>query len=160
MSFRDETQRVAAKFQGPPGRSNTEQPQRSEPAFSIGNQVLICERATSKTPSAQLPVSPLDQAVTYFFRSHVNEAAESCSPFYKYLPSLYNTDHNSALSHIIKAIGLAGLSSYRTAPSLMSSASSYYSLALKIIHRALQDSTQAKTDQTLLAVYLLGRYEV
>ena len=159
MSFRDETQRVAAKFQGHPGRSNIQQPQRSQPADALENQLLVRECATSGTPSV-LSVSPLDQAVTFFFRSHVDEAAESCSLIFKYLPSLYNTDHNSALPYIIKAIGLAGLSSYRSAPSLMSSASSYYTLALKITYHALQDSTQAKTDQTLLAVYLLGFYEV
>jgi len=160
LSFRDETQGVVEKAQRRSDRSNPDHLQQCKPTGPIEGQLLPCGRTPSKTPPAFLSIDAVDQAVAFFFRSHVNEASESCSLVYKDLPGLYAAECNSALSCVIKAIGLAGLSSYRSAPALMPSAFAHYSLALSFIGSALRNRALAITDQTLLTIYLLGIYEV
>lgn len=115
-----------------------------------------CERDSSPFIS----IRAVDQAVAFFFKSHVDESSYSCSLIYEYLPALYAAEYSLGLSSAIEAIGLAGLASYRNAPALMSSACACYGVALKSIGSALRDPALATTDETLLTVYLLGIYEV
>lgn len=160
LRFRDESQSVVEKAQSRSDRRNPYHLPQCKPTGPIEGQVLPCGRTASKTPPAFLSIDAVDQAVAFFFRSHVNEASESCSLVYRDLPGLYAAECNSALSCVIKAIGLAGLSSYRSAPALMSSAFAHYSLALSFVRSALRNQALATTDQTLLTIYLLGIYEV
>ena len=151
---------VADKAQRRSGKSIANVLPQSKPTSPIEDQALAYERAASKSCPVPLSLSALDQAISFFFTSRVNGPSESCKQVYKYLPNFYNADRRSALSHIMTAVGLAGLSSYRSAPALMSLACSHYSLALSSVGSALRDPMQAKTDQTLLTVHLLGVYEV
>lgn len=160
LSFRDETQGVIKKAQLRSDTSKAGHLQQCKPTGPVEGQVLPQGLTASNTLPAFLSIDAVDQAVTFFFRSHVNEASESCSLVYKDLPGLYAAEYNSALSCVIKAIGLAGLSSYRSAPALMPSAFAQYSLALGFVGSALRNPALAKTDQTLLTIYLLGIYEV
>lgn len=160
LSFRDETQGVVKKAQLRSDRSKIGHSQQCKPTGPVEDQVLPRGLTASSTPPAFLSIDAVDQAVAFFFRSHVNEASESCSLVYKDLPGLYAAEYNSALSCVIKAIGLAGLSSYRSAPALMTSAFAHYSLALGFVGSALRNQALATTDQTLLTIYLLGIYEV
>jgi len=160
LSFRDETQGVVEKAQRRSDRSNPDHSQQCKPTVPIEGQVSLRGRSASKIHPAFLSIDVVDQAIAFFFRSHVNEASESCNLVYKDLPGFYAAECNSALSCVIKAIGLAGLSSYRSAPALMSSAFAHYSLALSSIRSALRNQALATTDQTLLTIYLLGIYEV
>ena len=134
--------------------------ERSTSPSRSRNQVLALEHREHTSPRVSLSVSALDQAVSFFFASHINEPSESCYLIYSYLPDFYTANSNAPISNIIKAIGLAGLSSFRSVPALLSSAYSFYSLALNAIVPMLQDAVLAKTDETLLTIYLLGIYEV
>lgn len=120
---------------------------------------MVSSRAARGPPLTSIAVSAMDQAVTFFLTSHVDEPAESCGLFYKYLPKLYDNNPSSALSYSVKAIGLAGLSTHRSAPELLSSASSQYSKALASIGSVLRNPALATSDEALLTVYLLGVYE-
>lgn len=148
------------KAQRRPGRTNPDSLCQSHVTSSMEGQASSPQRTSSTSPRWSIAVSASDQAASFFFTGHVNEASESCSLIYNYLPRFYDADHSSALSHVIKAIGLAGLSSYRSARTLMSPAYSHYSLALSSIRSTLGDPALATTDQTLLTIYLLGIYEV
>lgn len=161
LNFRDESQRVAEKAQRRSTKNNIERTTRqSELARSLENRNLSCNPSGRNTPLPPLSMPVVDQAVCFFFRCRLNEPSESCRLVYKYLPSLYGADPSSALSCTINAIGLAGLSSYRRVPRLMSSACKQYSEALRLIGTALRDPMKANTDQVLLVVHLMGVYEV
>lgn len=152
---------MAEKAQRRSTKTNIEHKTRqSELALSLGNQIASCALSGPNTPIPPPSLPAVDQAVCFFFRSRLNEPSESCRLVYKYLPSLYGADPSSALSYTIKAIGLAGLSNYRRAPNLLSSACKQYSKALRLIGTALRDPMLAKTDQVLLVVHLMGVYEV
>ena len=147
----EKAQRRSAK-----GQTTCRAPQ-SGPAISLEKQ--ICSRRPAElsplVPSPSLP--PADQAVSFFFRTRLSDPRRLV---YEFLPGLYDADQGSALSHIIKAIGLAGLSNYRRAPMLMSSACVQYNKALHLVGIALRDPVLAKTDEVFLVVHLMGVYEV
>ena len=133
---------------------------QSELAPALQNQISSRRLAKPNPPVTPPSLPTVDQAVCFFFRSHVTEASEACRQVYNYLPSLYGADQSSALSHTIKAIGLAGLSNYKRAPKLMSSACKQYTEALRLIGISLRDPMLANNDQVLLVVHLMAIYEV
>jgi hypothetical protein len=103
--------------------------------------------------------TPVDeQAACFFFQNYV---LEDFKGFYSYLPGMCNDlPAGSALSEIITSLGLAGIANSKTDMQLMISANVKYTSALHTISVALRDAEEAKTDQTLTAVMLLGLYEV
>lgn len=70
------------------------------------------------------------------------------------------SNYGGALSATITAVGLAGLSNSNNAPDVMIVARQNYASALHLVNTALRDPIESKTDQTLVAVMLLGMYEV
>lgn len=64
------------------------------------------------------------------------------------------------LPKVIDAIGLAGISNIKHSPELMVAAGRKYASVLRAINASIQDSREASTDQTLIAVMLLGLFEV
>lgn len=119
----------------------------------------LLEKATPLLPP--LYTTAHDQAVCFFFKTYVHEPVEFSRSVYNYLPTLCSNDvSHPALSSIITAIGLAGLSGYRKAPALMSAAGQGYDSALQSINVALYDPVSARSDQTLITVLLMGLYEV
>lgn len=108
-----------------------------------------------------LYVSANDQASCFFFTNYALENADKYKTVYEYLPTLYNDTHRaSPLLSIIHALGIAGLSSHRKAPELMSAARVRYDSALHLLASSLQDPVLAMADQTLISVLLMGLYEV
>jgi hypothetical protein len=64
------------------------------------------------------------------------------------------------LASLITAVGLASLAYVESAPTLTQAASRTFSRALCDIRAALEDPTEAASDQMLVAVMLLALHEV
>ena len=107
-------------------------------------------------PHAQtLPVEAEHQAEAFFFSHHAVQFNFSL------LPALYQGDSSGGpLSSALIAVGLAGLSNTTNAPEHTSMAHESYSVALSLTNTALRDSIESREDRTLMAVLLLGLYEV
>ena len=102
-----------------------------------------------------------EEAIYYFFHHFVSEDPTCLTAYSHVLPTLYRQNSSfSALPKIIGAIGLAGLSNMKHAPELMVAAGQNYARVLRAITASIQDSKEASTDQTLIAVILLGLFEV
>ncbi|KAL9105501.1 MAG: hypothetical protein Q9227_009331 [Pyrenula ochraceoflavens] len=74
-------------------------------------------------------------------------------------PSI-NDKINETLLSSMKAVGLAGFSSYAYAPELRHEARKLYLEAIQSTNAALRSPTQAKADSTLLAIIILSQFEV
>ena len=108
-----------------------------------------------------LSVSLEDQATCYFFHNFVSENGTDVTAYSHVLPPLYRQNSSfSALTKIVDAIGLASISNVKHAPELMVVAGQKYAGVLRAITASIQDSKEASTDQTLIAVMLLGLFEV
>jgi Fungal specific transcription factor domain len=96
-----------------------------------------------------------------FFNYYVlPNPAKGRSKLYNSLPEIYaNAPGNSALCACIVALGIASMSSSMKIPSLMMKANAKYAEALNLINSALRDPLEAKRDDTLMVVILLGLYE-
>jgi hypothetical protein len=103
--------------------------------------------------------TPVDeQATCYFFQNYF---LEDFKGFYSCLPCVYNARPiGSALGEIIISLGMAGMSDFKKDAKLMIDANIKYMSALHNISAALRDKEEAKTDQILTSVMLLGLYEV
>lgn len=66
---------------------------------------------------------------------------------------------NPILTDAVLALGLAGLSNYRHGRTMLD-ANMRYTRAVKTISASLANVDQAKDDQILIAVLLLGLFEV
>lgn len=102
-----------------------------------------------------------DEATYYFFHNFVSQNPASLAAYSHVMPTVYRQDSSfSALPKIIEAIGLAAISNVKQAPGLMVVAGQKYAKVLRAITASVQDSKEASTDQTLIAVMLLGLFEV
>lgn len=80
--------------------------------------------------------------------------------FLTFLPSLYEqSSPGSCLYAAMFAVSFANFDGRFKSPEARLLSSEYCGRALKSIQLAIQDQSQAKSDKTLLAVYLLGIYE-
>ena len=173
--FRDETIKLVAK-----NKANTAY-ENSEPVFPtprVGqvrdSSVLkavtdfsvapaqMVERTTTDIQYLSIPLK--DGTTSYFFHHFVPEAP-SCHYFttaYSHvLPTLCRQGSSfGVLPKVIDAIGLAGISNMEHSPELMVAAGQKYANVLRAINASIQDSREASTDQTLIAVMLLGLFEV
>ena len=103
-----------------------------------------------------------DQATCFFFGNYVSgtEMLNTCGN-YQYMSTIYaNEPVGVPLRQAITAIGLAGLSNFWSAPNIMAKANSAYCSALRLVNSGLSNIEEAKSDQTLVAIILLGLYEV
>lgn len=103
-----------------------------------------------------------DQAACFFFGNYVSgsEMLNTCGN-YQYMSTVYtNQSVGLPLRHGVTAIGLAGLAKFWSAPNIMSKANTAYCSALKLVNSGLGNMEEAKSDQTLIAIILLGLYEV
>lgn len=108
-----------------------------------------------------LHVSLEDQATDYFFHNFVSENPTLVTVYSHVLPTLYRHGSSfNALPKIIDAIGLASLSNVKHSPELMVAAGKKYAGVLRAINASVQDPKEASTEQTLMAVMLLGLFEV
>lgn len=126
--------------------------------FSVAPaQILECTTVAIRGLSVPLE----DGATYYFFHNFVSEEPTTWTACSHVLPTLYQQDSSfRALPKIIEAIGMAGISNMKQAPQLMVVAGQKYATVLRAITASIQDSKEASTDQTLIAVMLLGLFEV
>lgn len=108
-----------------------------------------------------LNVSLEDQATYYFFHNFISEDRNTLTAYSHVLPVIYRHDSSfGVLPKIVDAIGLATISNVKHSPELMVAAGKKYAGVLRAITASIQDPIKATTDQTLMAVMLLGLFEV
>ena len=129
--------------------------------FSVAPTQTI-ESAASTIRSLSVPLE--DEATCYFFHNFLSNNQSSDNSPHAYstvLPILYRQESSfGVLPKIVDAIGLASLSNVKRSPEVMVAASQRYAGALRAINSSIQNSSSATTDQTLVAVMLLGVFEV
>ena len=80
---------------------------------------------------------------------------------YQYLSTIYvNQLVGMPLRQVVAAIGLAGLANFWKAPNIMAQANNAYLTALRLVNASLGNIEEAKSDQTVVTIMLLGLYEV
>lgn len=172
MIFRDESKvllakrerKAAGRKESPPTTSlkpskcrlETASPnaQESPSKFTTGNFI-------PKVPLLNLGTSAEDQAMCFFFQNYVFDNQDFKNGNFQYLSSIYATEEfRPALTDCIAALGMAGLANFWKASNIMSKAHTKYNSAIRSVSTMLADLETAKSDQTLVAVMLLGLYEV
>lgn len=89
------------------------------------------------------------------------DASRSRPGHLDYLPHLYtNASTQSCLVAAVKAASLANLVNRSRAITARPTALRFYQVAIKQVNIALGDPTESLKDETLLACYLLGNFEV
>lgn len=106
--------------------------------------------------------SAVDQATCFFFDNYGSSAdmLDTCGNF-QYLPEIFMTQQiGFPLQQAIAAVGFAGLANFWSASTIMAKANSTYCVALKSVNAALRCPEEAKSDQILATILLLGLWEV
>ena len=76
---------------------------------------------------------------------------------YQYLSTIYaNQSVGMPLRQVVAAIGLAGLACFWKAPRIMAQANNAYFTALRLVNASLGNIEEAKSDQTVVTIMLLG----
>ena len=129
--------------------------------FSVAPAQTI-ERAATAIRSLSVPLE--DEATYYFFHNFLSDdhsSDHSSNAYSSVLPILHRQDSSfGVLPKVVNAIGLASISNKKHSPEVMIAASQRYAGALRAINSSIQNSLSATTDQTLIAVMLLGVFEV
>lgn len=168
LLFRDQTQKTAAQVQqsklAEPFKVMTMVASRSKEALG---EALIQSYTTSESqllPSfaTNLTTNLEERATCYFFYNYVIDGSDNRLHMgYQYLKTIYlNEVVSSTMTDAIVALGLAGIANTFKDRKIMISAASRYNAALQSVNKALEDTEEAKKDQTLGAVMLLSLYEV
>jgi hypothetical protein len=80
---------------------------------------------------------------------------------FQYLYDLYGSEEiGGAVADSVTSLGMAGLANFWKSPNIMISARKKYSSAMSTVSSKLRDIDEAKSDQVLIAIMLLGLYEV
>lgn len=164
MMFRDQTEDIASKGRIQNGIVKSrvipsrrkmlgESPVLSSETIPIDPQLMAASLTTMDLCS-----SPEEQATFYFFRNYVLE--DSTSGYFQYLLNIYENELvGPALTETITALGMVGLSNFYKTPSILMSAHQKYNSALRLVSSRLRNIEEAKADQTLVSVIMLGLYE-
>jgi hypothetical protein len=162
--FRNQTEDLIVKHGG---RSEYER-SKSDLFKSNGISPVDTRVATSSRPhqtspfsdpmSGELSIPVEEQATCFFFQNYI---LDDFIGYYSYVPSVYSAlPAGCALAEAINSLGMAGIANSKKDTRLMINANFKYTSALQTINAALRDPCEAKTDQTLVAVMLLGLFEV
>lgn len=167
--FRDESQGLSAR------RQRLKEGSSQKIAFidldtqkSCAKKTNISSHSRSPSPPLAIPVltinpsfSTEEQATCFFFENYVLGDDSVATGSFEFLPNVYFTaDIGSALSDSLTAIGLVGLAHFYKASNLMLHATLKYSSAMRTLSSHLRSIEDAKSDQTFIAIMLLGYYEV
>jgi hypothetical protein len=168
--FRDESQGQAIKHQRRKDAKARLQEARtkvvenaSSPSSKDVLPISIARPATTSMPLAApgLGVFLDDQATCYFFHNYVLERDQFVRGNFQYLSDVYGGEEvGIGLSDSVAALGMAGMAHFWKSPNIMANAHMKYNSALRQISTQLRHVEEAKSDQTLIAVMLLGLYEV
>lgn len=109
----------------------------------------------------QLGTPADDQATCFFFRNYVLNDYKYGGGDFNFLPEIYaNEEVGIALSQSIVTLGMVGLAHFWGASNISPQAQAKYNATLRLVSSLLRNIEDAKADQTLIAVMLLGLYEV
>ena len=173
--FRNETNKVITKAKAGSACANG----KLVPSTSLIRQSRDTAIPDRVTDFSVAPAQTIERAATTI-RSLSGSLEDEATYhfFYKFLPNDHNTDHFrntyssvlpslhrqdssfGVIPKIVNAIGLASISNMKHSPEVMVAASQQYAGALRAINSSIQSSSLATTDQTLIAVMLLGVFEV
>jgi hypothetical protein len=103
------------------------------------------------------PVNEL--GANFFFSKYTFNESPFAGDYHDWLTRSY-FDNGLIIQAAIEAVGTAALSNVYCAPHLASASQERYCNALAAINRALSDPTEAIADTTLMAIILLGLFEV
>lgn len=161
--FKKKGRGVGAKFKQP----NHEQPGSTQ-------MDIVSQRTTSTPPGVMntqtlsgraisCPIVPSleEQATCYFFHNYVPHEPPEYIVNFSYLADVYAKELvNKSLDNVLVSVGMAGLANIRKAPEILTRARLKYTSALPLISQSLRNIDEAKADQTLISVLLLGLWEV
>lgn len=154
LLFRNETERVVRNAQSrkkPSGTSSAVTfPRRSNtPRLGLSSPGQI--QFLTLSPNAR------DQAICQFFYQYGCDSNGS----FDYVLHLHGKSPNTGfINDMIECIGLAYMSHSRSDPRMMLEASKKHTAVLGAVNNALTSMNSAKNDETLVAVLLLGLFEV
>jgi hypothetical protein len=162
--FRNQTEDLTVKH----GGRSEQKRSKSEALKSNFIRTFDTRMATGSHPHQTSPFSDLmyrelptpveDQATCFFFQNYI---LDDFIGYYSYAPSVYSTlPAGCALTEAITSLGMAGIANSKKDTRLMINANIKYTSALHTINAALRDPYESRTDQTLVAVMLLGLFEV
>jgi hypothetical protein len=176
LRFRDESQSLRSK------RERQAEPKKAASSSKAVSLAVVKSEATVPTSTdvidpalllepEQLPMGNLlplelvtpteDQATCFFFRNYVLGDYKYGSSDFQYLHEIYaNEEVGPALSQCIVSLGMVGLSHFWGAADFLSVAQAKYNSVLRVVSSLLRNIEDAKADQTLIVVMLLGLYEV
>ncbi|KAB8298689.1 hypothetical protein EYC80_000866 [Monilinia laxa] len=169
MMFRDQTQHYANKRRTQ-NESRMIVSRRRTKASNATSEISIDPQLIDEPKMQQLvrrtapftlglSTSAAEQAACYFFRNYVLED-KSTSGSFQYLHDIYGNEIiGPALIDSIESLGMVGLANFWKSPDLHFHAHRKYNSALRLVSSRLRNEEEARADQTLVAVMLLGLYE-
>jgi len=129
------------------------------PGFSVSHNLLFFPRPSDPSQSLSMPLS--DQATYFFFAHYVPSEPPFSNIYLKWLSRLYWWESSGQILHsVVESVGMAGIANVYHASDLMIKARHQYGRALTIINEALSDPVEVKADSTIVAILLLGLFEV
>ena len=161
LMFRDQSDQVVSKFQDHNHRRKScVSTSDSQASKTVGQGRLVRPLARCNIP-VSVSFDPEGQASTFFFYNYVLDESPSNPGYMKFLPGMYNSSAaGSALSQMVISLGMAGLANATKSPEIMIAAVARYNSALRLVSTAIQSLEEAKKDETLTIVILLGLFEV
>lgn len=172
MMFRDESQVLSTKRQRlanakkPRPAVSSTPPKETDLAVLNSSPIAPKPHFNCSNPNAisfltlDLGTSAEEQATCFFFRNYVLEEQKFHNGNFQYLSDLYACEEiGESLAETVACLGLVGLASFWKASNIMTSAKAKYNSALRLVSSRLRSVEEAKSDQTLVAVMLLGLYE-
>ncbi|EMR86404.1 putative c6 finger domain protein [Botrytis cinerea BcDW1] len=169
MMFRDQTQ-YYTKRRRTENQSRLLVSKRGSKASNDTSDALIDPQLTCQsTMQLAMQITPLvlelstssaEQATCYFFRNYVLED-NSTSGSFQYLHEIYDNELiGPALTDSIESLGMVGLANFWKASEFQFHANKKYNSALRLVSSRLRNENEARADQTLVAVILLGLFEI
>lgn len=169
--FRDEAKALTTKHRNQINQQKVAQANASQTALpatvvlSPPQAVVKIQREDRQTmglANMQLRTPAEDQAACFFFKNYAFQDNSFPDGIFQYAFDLYNKGSmtDGALADSVASLGMAGLSHFWKAPTIMASARVKYNSALRQLSTRLRDIEEAKSDSTLASVMLLGLYEV
>lgn len=116
---------------------------------------FLDEKSSSQALTYNPKPAPDDIAVNFFLSYFVSKSHWNYMPRYAAMPRL-----DPCLTLAIRACGMAALDNVQPVPRGRDWSRRKYIGALGLLNKALRDVKRARTDESLMAVTLLGLYEV
>ncbi|KAF2711043.1 hypothetical protein K504DRAFT_404180 [Pleomassaria siparia CBS 279.74] len=180
--FRDESEKVIKKAHRRSAEANstlmhkdleiyTSFPDDDRPSFddenssplplSRPNQYDYCMKdQLHELPRPTSLSQPLEQlGANFFFTKYTSSEAPFAGEYHDWLTSSYASE-DPIVYLAIEAVGMAGISNVSYAPAMVSKSAEKYCKALAALKQALSDPGQMMKDTTLMAVILLGMFEM